>query len=61
MIPLLKHHKQRITTYRASQRTSSTASAIKRSLFDWETGTEIDFSMENFEKLTRPASALPDY
>ena len=34
---------------------------LKRSLFDWETGQKIEFSMENFYKLKRPTSALPAY
>ncbi|WP_282606209.1 hypothetical protein [Pelagibius sp. Alg239-R121] len=34
---------------------------LKRGLFDWETGVKSDFSLENFDRLKRPASALPAY
>ena len=34
---------------------------LKRSLFDWDTGQKIEFSMENFDALKRQASALPAY
>ena len=34
---------------------------LTRGLFDWETGKQIDFTMENFDRLKRPASELPAY
>jgi predicted metal-dependent enzyme (double-stranded beta helix superfamily) len=34
---------------------------LKRALFDWETGDRVDFTMENFDNMKRPASALCAY
>ncbi len=34
---------------------------LTRGLFDWETGEKINFSMENFNQMKRPASALAAY
>ena len=34
---------------------------VKRGLFDWDTGAEVDFTMENFDRMKRRADALPDY
>lgn len=31
---------------------------LERSLFDWETGQEIAFTLENFDRLKRPASSV---
>lgn len=35
--------------------------ALKRDLFDWNTGEAVDFSMENFDQMKRSASELPAY
>ncbi len=34
---------------------------LTRGLFDWDTGDKIDFTMENFNQMKRPASALAAY
>ncbi len=34
---------------------------VKRGLFDWETGAEVDFTMENFDRMKRPADMLPGF
>lgn len=34
---------------------------LTRGLFDWTSGAQIDFTMENFEAMKRPASDLPAF
>lgn len=34
---------------------------VTRSLFDWDTGAEIAFTMENFHAMQRPDTAFPNY
>lgn len=34
---------------------------LTRDLFDWDSGDRIDFTMENFDRMKRPASELPAY
>ncbi len=31
---------------------------LKRALFDWETGEKVEFSMDNFYAMQKPASEL---
>ena len=33
---------------------------VERFLFDWDTGEEVEYTMENFENMTRPVSAFSD-
>ncbi|MCR9213571.1 MAG: hypothetical protein NXI13_07620 [Proteobacteria bacterium] len=34
---------------------------LKRGLFDWETGTQIDFTLENFDRLKRSEEEMPEF
>ncbi len=34
---------------------------LKRGLYDWETGEQVDFTLENFDAMKRPASAFPEF
>lgn len=34
---------------------------VERALFDWQSGAEVDFTMENFHSMKKPSSALKEY